>query len=84
MILILWFDALNLHFSIAYIGPSVTPFTNLNPGYRIYEVDGDYANSTQVSCRPNSFIDRIFSIVKCLSYQEIFDDDKKWTHRNLL
>jgi len=34
--------------SIAYIGPSVTPYTHLNPGYRIYEVDGDHENSTQV------------------------------------
>lgn len=36
------------NFSIAYIGPSVTPFSHLNPGYRIYEVDGDHENSTQV------------------------------------
>jgi sphingomyelin phosphodiesterase len=23
----------------AYIGPSVTPYTDLNPGFRIYELD---------------------------------------------
>lgn len=34
--------------SIAYIGPSVTPYFNLNPGYRIYYVDGDYPMSTRV------------------------------------
>ncbi|XP_035706324.1 sphingomyelin phosphodiesterase isoform X3 [Folsomia candida] len=33
--------------SIAYIGPSVTPYFNLNPGYRIYYVDGDYPMSTR-------------------------------------
>ena len=34
--------------SIAYVGPSVTPYFNLNPGYRIYYVDGDYPTSTRV------------------------------------
>lgn len=34
---------------ISYICPSVTPFTNLNPGYRIYYVDGDRDHSTRVS-----------------------------------
>lgn len=33
--------------SIAYIGPSVTPYYGLNPGYRIYHVDGNYAASTR-------------------------------------
>lgn len=34
---------------VSYICPSVTPFTNLNPGYRIYYVDGDRDHSTRVS-----------------------------------
>ena len=38
--------------SIAYIGPSVTTFQGHNPGYRIYEVDGDYANSSRVKTLP--------------------------------
>jgi len=33
--------------SIAYIGPSVTPYYGLNPGYRIYHVDGNYAGTTR-------------------------------------
>eukprot|EP00794_Sanderia_malayensis_P011730 gene11730-12950_t len=41
-------DDLKKPSSIAYIGPSVTPYTNLNPGYRIYEIDGDHPNSTAV------------------------------------
>ncbi|CAG7786610.1 unnamed protein product [Allacma fusca] len=32
---------------VAYIGPSVTPYFNLNPGYRIYYVDGDYSSSSR-------------------------------------
>lgn len=31
--------------SIAYIGPSVTSYYKLNPGYRIYTIEGDYAGS---------------------------------------
>lgn len=34
---------------VSYISPSVTPFINLNPGYRIYYVDGDRDHSTRVS-----------------------------------
>ena len=30
----------------AYIGPSVTTYSNLNPGYRIFTIDGDYAGSS--------------------------------------
>ncbi|KAK3926133.1 Sphingomyelin phosphodiesterase [Frankliniella fusca] len=33
--------------SIAYIGPSVTPYYDLNPGYRIYYVDGDHKDTTR-------------------------------------
>lgn len=35
--------------SIAYIGPSVSPYYDLNPGYRIYYVDGDHSKTTRVS-----------------------------------
>jgi len=33
--------------SIAYVAPSVTPYYDVNPGYRIYTVDGDYKGSTR-------------------------------------
>ncbi|CAF0958166.1 unnamed protein product [Brachionus calyciflorus] len=32
--------------SVAYLGPSVTPLSFLNPSYRIYEVDGNYPMAT--------------------------------------
>lgn len=35
--------------SIAYVGPSVSPYYDLNPGYRIYYVDGDHPKTTRVS-----------------------------------
>ncbi|XP_039289630.1 sphingomyelin phosphodiesterase isoform X2 [Nilaparvata lugens] len=33
--------------SIAYVGPSVTPYNDLNPGYRIYFIDGDHDQTTR-------------------------------------
>ncbi|RZF32884.1 hypothetical protein LSTR_LSTR004275 [Laodelphax striatellus] len=33
--------------SIAYVGPSVTPYNDLNPGYRIYFIDGDHEQTTR-------------------------------------
>ena len=35
-------------FSIAYIGPSVTTYNYMNPGYRTYDVDGGSPDSTWV------------------------------------
>ncbi|KAJ6645977.1 Sphingomyelin phosphodiesterase, partial [Pseudolycoriella hygida] len=34
--------------NVAYIAPSITPFTNFNPGYKIYYVDGDHPESTRM------------------------------------
>ena len=42
-------DIITALYSFVMIGPSVTPFTNLNLGYRIYAIDGDYKESTNVS-----------------------------------
>jgi sphingomyelin phosphodiesterase len=39
-------DDLKRASSISYIGSSVTTYSNLNPGYRIYTVDGFYEKST--------------------------------------
>uniref|UniRef100_T1JMX9 Uncharacterized protein n=1 Tax=Strigamia maritima TaxID=126957 RepID=T1JMX9_STRMM len=33
--------------NIAYIGASTTPYTNLNPAYKIFTADGERANSTR-------------------------------------
>lgn len=34
--------------NIAYIGPSLTPYWELNLGYRIYYVDGDHSDTTRM------------------------------------
>uniref|UniRef100_A0A0C9R6Z6 Sphingomyelin phosphodiesterase n=1 Tax=Fopius arisanus TaxID=64838 RepID=A0A0C9R6Z6_9HYME len=33
--------------SVAYVGPSVTPYDRLNPGYRIYYIDDDEASPSR-------------------------------------
>ena len=38
--------------SFAMVGPSVTPFSDLNLGYRIYTIDGDHDKTTNV-IKPN-------------------------------
>ncbi|XP_050420386.1 sphingomyelin phosphodiesterase-like [Adelges cooleyi] len=45
----IFYDTQNLTrpVSVAYVGPSVTTYMNLNPGYRIYYVDGDRKQSTR-------------------------------------
>ncbi|XP_049544955.1 sphingomyelin phosphodiesterase isoform X2 [Anopheles darlingi] len=42
--------------SIAYIGPSVTPYNDLNPGYRIYYIDGDHDETTRLVVDHESWI----------------------------
>lgn len=33
-------DERNRAFSVQYVAPSLTPFTNKNPGYKMYTIDG--------------------------------------------
>ncbi|XP_050322957.1 sphingomyelin phosphodiesterase isoform X1 [Bactrocera neohumeralis] len=42
--------------SIAYIGPSVSPYYDLNPGYRVYYVDGDHDTTTRLVVDHESWI----------------------------
>ena len=34
---------------VGYVAQSQTPYHDLNPGYRVYTVDGDYEGSSYVS-----------------------------------
>ena len=42
----------------SWIGPSITPLTNLNSGFRVYEVDSavSAANRSQLACWPISLL----------------------------
>ncbi|KAM4683543.1 sphingomyelin phosphodiesterase [Amazona ochrocephala] len=42
--------------SIAFIAPSVTTYINLNPGYRVYMVDGSYPGSSHAVLDHETFI----------------------------
>jgi sphingomyelin phosphodiesterase len=42
--------------NIAYIGPSVTPYYDLNPGYRLYYIDGDHESTTRLVIDHESWI----------------------------
>ncbi|KAH9525406.1 Sphingomyelin phosphodiesterase [Bulinus truncatus] len=39
-------ETLKIPVSVAYVAPSVTPYSQLNMGYRIYTIDGNYMNSS--------------------------------------
>lgn len=41
---------------VAFIAPSVTTFINLNPGYRVYYVDGNYQGSSRLVLDHETFI----------------------------
>lgn len=41
---------------VAFIAPSVTTFVNLNPGYRVYYVDGNYQGSSRLVLDHETFI----------------------------
>ncbi|XP_017273434.1 sphingomyelin phosphodiesterase isoform X2 [Kryptolebias marmoratus] len=41
---------------VAFIAPSATTFVNLNPGYRVYYVDGDYQGSSRLVLDHETYI----------------------------
>ncbi|KAF7654514.1 hypothetical protein LDENG_00068850 [Lucifuga dentata] len=41
---------------VAFIAPSVTTFVNLNPGYRVYFVDGNYQGSSRLVLDHETYI----------------------------
>ncbi|KAE8628367.1 hypothetical protein XENTR_v10007483 [Xenopus tropicalis] len=42
--------------SVAFISPSVTTFINLNPGYRVYQIDGEYPESSHMVLDHETYI----------------------------
>ncbi|XP_032878082.1 sphingomyelin phosphodiesterase [Amblyraja radiata] len=49
-------ETLSRPLSVAFIAPSVTTYIGLNPGYRVYEVDGDYRGSSSLVLDHETFI----------------------------
>jgi hypothetical protein len=42
-------ETLKRPLGVSFLPGSITTYTKLNPGYRIYEIDGNYQNSSWVS-----------------------------------
>ncbi|KAF4108171.1 sphingomyelin phosphodiesterase [Onychostoma macrolepis] len=49
-------DTLTRPLSVAFIAPSVTTYVNLNPGYRVYYMDGNYPGSSRMVLDHETFI----------------------------
>ena len=68
--------------SVGYIGPSVTPYGMLNPGYRIYTVDGIYNDSTFVGVfRFPFFPAELFAFFRKRNFVILCDFSMCWTTR---
>lgn len=49
-------ETLSRPLSVAFVAPSVTTYVNLNPGYRVYIVDGNYSNSSRMVLDHETYI----------------------------
>lgn len=49
-------ETLTRPLSVAFVAPSVTTYVNLNPGYRVYIVDGNYPNSSRMVLDHETYI----------------------------
>uniref|UniRef100_A0A8C3FFZ5 Sphingomyelin phosphodiesterase n=1 Tax=Chrysemys picta bellii TaxID=8478 RepID=A0A8C3FFZ5_CHRPI len=49
-------ETLSRPVSVAFVAPSVTTYINLNPGYRVYQLDGDYPGSSHMVLDHETFI----------------------------
>ncbi|XP_051971914.1 sphingomyelin phosphodiesterase-like [Xyrauchen texanus] len=49
-------ETLSRPLSVAFIAPSVTTFENLNPGYRVYYIDGNHPGSSRMVLDHETFI----------------------------
>ncbi|XP_019379299.1 PREDICTED: sphingomyelin phosphodiesterase [Gavialis gangeticus] len=49
-------ETLSRPVSVAFVAPSVTTYINLNPGYRVYQLDGNYPESSHRVLDHETFI----------------------------
>ena len=42
-------NCLYYYYSTLYLSPSITTYTRLHPGYRIYDIEGSYNGSTRLT-----------------------------------
>lgn len=49
-------ETLSRPLAVAFLAPSATTFINLNPGYRVYQIDGNYPGSSHVVLDHETYI----------------------------
>ncbi|XP_068600636.1 sphingomyelin phosphodiesterase [Brachionichthys hirsutus] len=64
---------------VAFIAPSVTTFINLNPGYRVYYVDGDYKGSSRQVLDHETYILNLTEANHSPGAPGTPDKNPKWT-----
>lgn len=72
-------ETLTRPLSVAFVAPSVTTYVNLNPGYRVYIVDGNYSNSSRMVLDHETFI---LNLTEANHSPEVpwgHDPNPKWT-----
>ncbi|PWA22958.1 hypothetical protein CCH79_00002276, partial [Gambusia affinis] len=64
---------------VAFIAPSATTFVNLNPGYRIYYVDGNYKNSSRLVLDHETYILNLTEANHDLKSPDNPEQNPKWS-----
>lgn len=64
---------------VAFIAPSVTTYVNLNPGYRVYYVDGNYPNSSHMVLDHKTYILNLTEANHSPEAPRRPEKDPKWT-----
>ncbi|XP_053703199.1 sphingomyelin phosphodiesterase [Synchiropus splendidus] len=64
---------------VAFIAPSVTTFVNLNPGYRVYYVDGNYPGSSRFVLDHETYILNLTEANHRPGNRSQPEEDPRWT-----
>ncbi|XP_072230909.1 sphingomyelin phosphodiesterase [Leuresthes tenuis] len=64
---------------VAFVAPSVTTYVNLNPGYRVYYVDGNYQGSSRLVLDHETYILNLTEWNHSLGSPSSPEKDPKWT-----
>lgn len=65
--------------SVAFIAPSATTYVNLNPGYRVYYVDGNYKGSSRLVLDHETYILNLTEANHSPESPRTPEKDPKWT-----
>lgn len=72
-------ETLTRPLSVAFVAPSVTTYVNLNPGYRVYVLDGNYPNTSWMVIDHETYILNLTEANHVSKAPWSPDPDPKWT-----